>query len=214
MTEADWLATVDPLALLAHHTRLASQRKLRLAAVACARHVWPLLADRWSREAVEAAERFADKAADRHDFAVAREGAAEAVGWCELNAPGQPLHAARAAAAVTLDDPTVAARAAARCVLEAVGENAGSLLCERLRDVFGNPFRPVVLEPSWLGRDGGIKFLARSLYDGRRFAELPALADAIAAEGCQTAPAVVTHCRGPGPHVRGCWVLDMLTGRT
>ena len=203
MTEAEWLAAVDPQMLLAHHTRLASQRKLRLAAVACARHVWPLLADRWSREAV-----------DRHDFAVARDAATEAVEWCAKNAPGQALHAARAAAAVTLEDPAAAAREAAGAVLDALGENVGALLCESVRDVFGNPFRPVVLQPSWLGRDGGIKFLARALYDGWRFAELPALADAIAKEGCQGATAVLAHCRGPGPHVRGCWVLDMLTGRT
>jgi hypothetical protein len=214
MTEAEWLAAVDPQVLLAHHTRLASRRKLRLAAVACARHLWPLLADRWSREAVDTAERFADKAADRHDFAVARSAAEEAVEWCQKNSPGKAEHAARAAAAVTLEDPASAAREAARSAVLAYGGGVGALLCERLRDIFGNPFRPVVLEPSWLGRDGGIKFMARTLYDGRRFAELPALADALGAEGCQAATALLAHCRGPGPHVRGCWVLDMLTGRT
>jgi hypothetical protein len=213
MTEAEWLASVDPQALLSHHAPRASHRKLRLAAVACVRQVWTLLADRWSREAVETAERFVDRTADRHDFAVARTGAEEAVLWAEKNAPGDALHAARAAAAVTLDDPAQAVRWAATHSGRVLGEDSGTLLCGLLRDVFGNPFRPVPFEPSWLGRDAEIKLLARSLYDGRRFAELTTLAEALAAEKCREA-AILDHCRGPGPHVRGCWVLDLLTGRT
>lgn len=213
MTEAEWLASVDPQALLDHHAGRASQRKLRLAAAACARQVWTLLADRWSREAVETAERYVDRTADRHDFAIARTAAEDAVLWAEKHAAGDALHAARAAAAVMLETPVEAVRGAALHAGRVLGDQAGPVLCGLLRDIFGNPFRPVPFEPSWLGRDAGIKFLARSVYDNRRFAELPALADALAAEKCKE-PAILEHCRGPGPHVRGCWVLDLLTGRT
>jgi hypothetical protein len=54
--------------------------------------------------------------------------------------------------------------------------------------------------------------LARSLYEERRFEDMPVLADALEEAGCQDA-AVLEHCRGPGPHVRGCWVLDVVLGK-
>jgi hypothetical protein len=94
-----------------------------------------------------------------------------------------------------------------------MGPEAGPIVCGLLRDIFGNPFRPVAPDPSWLGRDGGIKLQARTLYDSARFNELSALAESLASEGCQH-PLVLDHCRGPGAHVRGCWVIDMLVGRT
>src|SRR5262249_45406190 len=27
-------------------------------------------------------------------------------------------------------------------------------------------------------------------------------------------PEILAHCRGPGPHVRGCWVVDLLLGKS
>jgi hypothetical protein len=213
MTEAEWLAAVEPQALLDHYAHRASQRKLRLAAAASARVVWVHLTDRLSREAIETAERFADRTVDRHDFAVARERAVEAVLWAEEHTTGAALHAARAAQAVTLEDSGEAARDAVRHAGLAAGEGSGSILCAILRDVFGNPFNPVAFDPWWLGRDGEIKQLGRALYESHRFAELPALADALAGQGCRHA-GILEHCRGAGPHVRGCWVLDLLTGRT
>jgi hypothetical protein len=44
------------------------------------------------------------------------------------------------------------------------------------------------------------------------FADLPILADALEDAGC-TEAAVLAHCRGGGEHVRGCWAVDLLTGR-
>jgi hypothetical protein len=85
--------------------------------------------------------------------------------------------------------------------------------CALLRDVFGNPFRPVRAEPAWLAWDGGtVAKLAHAIYDGRRFSELPYLGDALEEAGCAD-ETVLRHCRGPGPHVRGCWVLDLLLGK-
>lgn len=82
-----------------------------------------------------------------------------------------------------------------------------------LRDIFGNPFRPVAIDPAWLAwNDGTIRRLAESIYEERRFENMPILADALEDAGCR-AQAILDHCRGPGPHVRGCWVVDLLTGR-
>jgi hypothetical protein len=213
MTEAEWWAAVDPQAMLEYHAPLASQRKLRLAAVACARLAWAYLSDRWSRQGIEAAEQFADRQMDRVDFEIARESTLEAVRWAETNAAAKVVHASRAAAATTMPECGKAACGAAKYVILAAGEESRTIVCSVLRDIFGNPFRPTPLELSWLGRDGEIKLMARKLYDDRRYEELSRLADALAAEGCRDV-ALLEHCRRPGLHSRGCWVLDLLTGRT
>jgi hypothetical protein len=79
-----------------------------------------------------------------------------------------------------------------------------------LRDIFGNPFRPVSAEPSWL--TSTVLQLAGGIYAGRAFDRLPILADALQDAGCDTTD-ILAHCRGPGPHVRGCWVVDLVLGK-
>jgi hypothetical protein len=79
-----------------------------------------------------------------------------------------------------------------------------------LRDIFGNPFRPAPVDPGWL--TGAVVSLARTMYDSRDFAAMPILADALQESGCDNAD-VLAHCRGDGPHVRGCWVVDLLLGK-
>jgi hypothetical protein len=76
------------------------------------------------------------------------------------------------------------------------------------------PFRPApAVDPSWLAWNGGtVAKLAAAIYDERRFGDLPILADALEEAGCADA-AVLAHCREPGDHVRGCWAVDLLTGR-
>jgi hypothetical protein len=79
-----------------------------------------------------------------------------------------------------------------------------------VRDLVGNPFRPSTLDPAWVGWDGGtVRRLARGIYESRQFELMPVLADALEEAGCQD-PELVGHCRGPGPHVLGCWALDQL----
>ncbi|QDU18833.1 hypothetical protein ETAA1_07290 [Urbifossiella limnaea] len=80
-----------------------------------------------------------------------------------------------------------------------------------LRDIFGNPFHPVALDPAW--RTEAVVGLARGAYEDRAFDRLPVLADALEDAGCADG-AVLAHCRGPGPHVRGCWVVDLVLGKT
>ena len=77
-----------------------------------------------------------------------------------------------------------------------------------LRDMFGNPFRPVSIDPAWLAPN--VKFIAQTIYDERRFTDMPSLlADALLEAGC-TSEAILNHCRQPGEHFRGCWVVDLL----
>jgi hypothetical protein len=84
-------------------------------------------------------------------------------------------------------------------------------LATLLRDIFGNPFRPVSFDPAW--RMGNVLSLAQAIYDERAFERLPILADALEDAGCTNAD-VLGHCRGGGEHVRGCWVVDLVLGKS
>ncbi len=83
-------------------------------------------------------------------------------------------------------------------------------MCAVIRDIFGNPFRPVGFDPSW--RTEAAAALARGVYADRAFDRLPVLADTLEDAGCTDAD-VLAHCRDGGPHVRGCWVVDQVLGR-
>jgi hypothetical protein len=78
------------------------------------------------------------------------------------------------------------------------------------REVFGNPFRPVTFSPDW--RTDTATTLARQMYESRGFSAMPILADALQDAGCENED-ILDHCRDPGPHVRGCWVLDLVLGK-
>ena len=90
------------------------------------------------------------------------------------------------------------------------GQEEGRSQAALLRDIFGNPFRPVAFSPSW--RTDTAISLARQMYDSRDFGAMPILADALQDAGCDNDD-ILDHCRGDGPHVRGCWVIDLLLGK-
>jgi hypothetical protein len=94
-----------------------------------------------------------------------------------------------------------------RFAMDAVGEADVALL----RDIFGNPFRPVAVDPSW--RTSAAVALADGIYADRAFDRLPVLADALEDAGCDSGD-VLAHCRSGGPHVRGCWAVDLLLGKS
>jgi hypothetical protein len=84
-----------------------------------------------------------------------------------------------------------------------------------VRCLFGDPFAPTpAFESGCLAHNGGIASkLAASINAEYAFDRLPILADALEDAGCTDAE-LLGHLRGPGPHVRGCWALDLITGRT
>jgi hypothetical protein len=207
MTEQAWLTCTDPQSMLKFLQGKVADRKLRLFAVACCRRIWSLLAEEWSRKAVEMADKYADgmcsdeqleEAGKRAGWAAAWAGqgcAAEAAAWAAAGKgeAGWPeFMVAQAGWAETQDD------------------SPRPFHCELLRDIFGNPFCPVTVDPSWL--NPSVVKLAQSIYDDRAFDRLPSLADALEAARCNNAE-VLAHCRSEGPHVRGCWVLDLVLGK-
>ncbi len=81
---------------------------------------------------------------------------------------------------------------------------------DSLRCIFGNPFRPITLDPRW--QTETVVALATGIYAERAFDRMPILADALEEAGCDHAD-ILSHCRGDGPHVRGCWVVDLVLGK-
>jgi hypothetical protein len=89
--------------------------------------------------------------------------------------------------------------------------NEWSALSDVLRDVVGNPFRTMTMESAW--QTTNVLKLASNIYDNRRTDYLPVLADALEDAGCDNAD-ILSHCRQPGDHVRGCWVVDLVLGKS
>src|SRR4051794_10152330 len=193
-----------------------SNRKYRLAAVSGLRHFWADLTTKQQR-AVTAAERYADGEIRISEL---RAAAAPVGGGLVGTLPGavaQVTHrvVANALSRITMlflpvvvggpvytNPPFPQARAFAE---------RGRPMMAILRDIFGNPFRPVALSPAWL--TSTVVALARGIYEERAFDRMPVLADALQDAGCDNDD-VLNHCRDEKQvHVRGCWVVDLVLGR-
>jgi hypothetical protein len=218
----------------------ASGRKLRLYAAACVRLNSHLLVDERSRNAIETAERVADR-----NFAVDSLPPAYTAAWAVLpELPDYPIaivEAARAAGRTVQPNAYMAGYLTTNEVVGLYAEIAeqtagsedaayelhwkgkaeGELQCAQLvREIFGNPFLPPVIDPSrrsW--NHATARRLAEACYEERHLSEgtldngrLAILADALEEAGC-TDGELLSHLRGPGPHVRGCWALDVLLGK-
>jgi hypothetical protein len=95
--------------------------------------------------------------------------------------------------------------------IRAVRQDEESAQTSLLRDILGNPFRLQTVYPYWLSH--AVIALAQTIHDEPAFNRLPILADALEEAGCTDAE-ILAHCRGPGPHVRGCWVVDLILGKS
>jgi hypothetical protein len=210
MTEAEWLACTDPGLMLAFLRGKASDRKLRLFACACCRRHRSVLRGERNRRVLEAAEGFADGRVGRKDLEGVRRR------WYTFDHPfplTRTWQMALSYATMTHSTPWAAETAAHAAGASGRPDRERLVQADLLRDAFGNPFRPPAVEPSWLAwGDGTVPQLARGVYDDRAFDRLPILADALEDAGCHDAD-VLGHCRRPGQHIRGCWVVDALTGR-
>ena len=82
---------------------------------------------------------------------------------------------------------------------------AGRCWTRQVRETGRNPVKPLAFDPSW--RTEVVVALARGVYSDRAFDRMPILAGALEDAGCSD-PDILTHCRRPGPHVKGCWVVD------
>jgi hypothetical protein len=220
MIEAEWRTSTDLPYLIKQLRENGKDRKLRLFACACARRLWDLFPSGNARKAVEVAERFADGAATAHELAEVYDAGMKA--WSEARLAWAVI--VSGGMSVAIEDASGAALYTAMHVPDAkispgIPHRTAAKAQERrallalLRDIFGDLFRAVRVEPSWLRWNGGaVPKLAQAIYDDRAFAHLPILADALEEAGCDN-PDILAHCRSGGEHVRGCWVVDLLLGK-
>jgi hypothetical protein len=244
MTEKKWLTTTTRLAHMLLVRQVAMDaRRLRLFGVACCRRVPQWTDDERLAAGLTAAEAFADGRLTAAELESARQPIEERYRAfladrprgrilkrlrVELLALGSCLHT------MYPEQPYHAAQAANSCLdwRDLLGDEVLAELRELfprlLRDIYGNPFRPVAFSPSW--RTDTAVTLARQMYESRDFSAMPILADALQDAGCDSAE-ILTHCRETGEgslprrrrgaspsvqkqtHVRGCWVVDLVLGK-
>jgi hypothetical protein len=230
MTEREWLDLRWPKLLLAH-VREASPRKHRLFAVACCRRLQDRVATLGATFAIDLAERFADDTVSEAELAEAHQSVTRIAldGRCTIS--GFPLGIGAALEQLVRTSHFLSAHCAAGCAQDRLlvisdamtGSDERNRLAytaereeevhqaELVRDIFGNPFRPVAFAPEW--RTDTALTLARQMYESRDFSAMPILADALQDAGCNE-PAILDHCRDTAlMHVRGCWVTDLVLGK-
>ncbi len=222
-TEEEWHHCDSPQPLLTYVGTTASNRKFRLIAAACARRIWSHLPDA-SRQSVEVAEHLADGQAGEAERVAAEEAADAVVDAVIENATDEneggdtayyaTLSAAWCARSFSRDAPEESGHAA---FYAAATEGTKEPFVALLRCVFGNPFRPSSIEPAW--HTPTVKNLATAAYEERSLpsgeldtTRLAVLADALEEAGCDSVD-ILNHLRGRGPHVRGCWVLDLILAK-
>jgi hypothetical protein len=196
----------------------ASDRKARLFACAYSRSLWD--ADQFGgplQRALEVAEAFADGLAGEQELAEALAAASWDTSYVDPYPAGGMEESGAAHAAVVAVSPRLDLGFFAISRVYTWTPTPRPLLL----DIFGNPSRPVHADPAWLAWHGGAAVkLAAAVYEERELpsghldaARLAVLADMLEEAGCSDAD-LLGHLRSPGPHVRGCWPLDALLGRS
>jgi hypothetical protein len=219
MTEAEWLTFSNPLTMI-EGMRKGSDRKLRLFSCAFCRSVWNQLVENRSQTAIEVAESFADGALGDAELEIALR---------EANLSYTAGNIASACAALCAepydprskpeyfpDDEFYDGFANARDVV-LYATDSFTELSNLLREIFGNPFRPVAFSPSW--STSTVTNLAQSVYEDRHLPSglfdnqrMGVLADALEEAGCDNAD-ILGHLRAGVNHVRGCWAVDLILGK-
>ncbi|VTS03599.1 Uncharacterized protein OS=Sorangium cellulosum (strain So ce56) GN=sce5710 PE=4 SV=1 [Gemmata massiliana] len=206
MTEGEWLGDTvpNPAGMLVHLRKCVPDRKLRLVACACCRRNRLFMTQCGADALVRATEQWAEGTADRGTVV-------EAFGALKLAPSAHEL----TRRSVSMEHGFCSGDAftsAMYTVHWAMDEEPATQrwLADLIRDAFGNPFRPAPFYSSW--RSSTAVALASQMYESRDFGAMPILADALQDAGCDSAD-VLDHCRGSGPHVRGCWVVDLVLGK-
>ncbi len=238
MTEHDWQTSSNPMTMLAHLPRKENRRKLRLYACVAVRQTFPELPEPF-RGYLEMAERYADGMIGEEEFrsleptdpeddagkqavcrAVGRDAKAAALAIASYaveaagERAGQPFRAALEQGQLTPDMLMFVQHHPLHQTLRSAVSGACKQQADLLREIFGNPFRPMTVDPAWLAaNDAQVRKLAQAIYDACAFEQMPALADALARAGCSDV-SLLEHCRSAAAHVRGCWLLDALLGNT
>lgn len=218
MTEEQWLTGEEPAPLYRYACGSADDRRSRLYAVACCRRKWKYFTDERIQRAVETAESFAEGEGTLGDLDYASQQVSSAFyEWrSKHGSQGQLTRISFACLGLvrsrvdlwqlttnTSGIPNNSARARA---LDGIQQS------KLLREIYGNPFRSVAFNSEW--RTSDVMLLATGTYGERAFDRMPILADALQDAGCDS-DSLLNHLRdSSATHVRGCWALDLVLGKS
>jgi hypothetical protein len=221
MTEAEWGRVDDEEGLWRALAPLGRRRR-RLLASALVRALGHWVTDPAVVAALEANDLFADTSLPKARLRRARDALFRSMQALERShstdatqrAEKVGLQAVRCATWYACADavPGAGVREAARAVQEVEGlpaEDARRRLYSVYREVAG-PTPAVAWDPG--SRTSVAVQLAAQMYESRDFGAMPILADALQDAGCENDD-ILSHCRGDEPHVRGCWVVDLVLGK-
>jgi hypothetical protein len=221
MTEQEWL-TLDRVNTphMNWLRRRGSSRKFFLVAAGFARQVEDKITHPLYRELIALVEGYADDLIPEHELSrrmrLAEEDRIERSFAMHRNGTIRRLRKGLSAdsTAVRAATPPDGWMAAINALGDASGagkrKELGPRQMELLREIFGNPFRPVNFNELW--RTSTVIALARGMYESRDFSAMPILADALMDAGCDNID-ILNHCRQSGQHSLGCWVLDLCLGK-
>jgi hypothetical protein len=236
MTEQQWLTASDPKEMLSFTRTNATGRKLRLFAAASCRVFWECLNLDAIRTTIQTIELYADDQAGDLELARTRSAAHNAAWrarWYSQNEDGYSDPAERAYYKERVGKASEELLRRLYLVAFMAGttqrlrtddmplHGTDPVLVQTtpvlLREIFGNPFRPVTVSPSWL--TPAVARLAEAIYEERHMPSgtfdnhrMGVLADALEEAGCDNRD-ILDHCRAGGEHVRGCWAVDLVLGR-
>jgi hypothetical protein len=233
MTEVEWLQGIDLKPMLEEIWGKASERKLRLAGYECSRRILPLLSDSSLSTLLSTVERVIDspeeqsaivplladlqRRMDATQPAAAEFNGIAGVAFAAAHPPANRrvfensfLWLADAKAWAIVPSATIDPddwESPRDPMWKAAWEEERRQQASVFREVLGNPLRPVDVDRSWLSST--VVTLAAGIYQDREFDWLPILADALMDAGCNNED-ILNHLRGEGPHLRGCWALDLV----
>lgn len=213
MTEAEWESGDDPDPMLQFVRGKASDRKLRLFAAACFRRLAALLPDSRQQRGIDALEQWAEGAITRGALRGVVTGIRQAIptdDWMPGSPPADQPHFAALMLYREFCSSSIAVHAILALAALAEGTRERHDQARLMRCIFGNSFRPMRVESRWA--TPAVVSLARAIHEGRAFGRLPDLAEALEAAECGDMR-LLAHCRGEGPHARGCWAIDLVLGR-
>ena len=225
MTEEQWMSRANPIRMVEYLKGTATGRKLRLFTTGCIRLFGQYL-DGVPALLLDTFEEYADERAEYDEVGALKEPLEHLARSAFSSSPAQVVWD-MLINLTQLERYRPNAYSLARVVVSEVGRveiyarrdpecdddemrRSVRRTAVVVRDIFGNPFRPVTFLPEW--HTDTVLALARQMYESRDFSAMPILADALQDAGCDSAD-VLDHCRGPGPHVRGCWVVDLVLGK-
>jgi hypothetical protein len=227
MTEAQWEKCADPTRMLALLGDALSERKLRLFACACCRRIWDQVesyyAEDYGEESVEmfrkpvpVAEAYADGQATEDELSMAGGWLADVGEWGD-EGPEYAFMACSRDVEGLREVPALVIYHGFGDRRDAATKREQAAQAALLRDVAGSPLREVPFDARWRTRT--VTDLAKATYAKRTLpagtlskSRLSILADALEEAGCNE-QALLGHLRSPGPHVRGCWPLDLCLER-